>query len=159
MTNREQVLDVCGARRTGGMGCRGCKYDLGRRPDDGSVGLCLSEVGPPSPVKAVVDAAARPHPAYLERDGELEVERLRQRRAYAEAAFRAGVTDVILDIGASYSGELRRLVPSELSFAVQTSILNQMEREGALVSHLVNPPHDGRRGGGIQRRYYRLAAR
>jgi hypothetical protein len=67
------------------------------------------------------------------------------------------VLDHISKRGRAYSRELRDLPTMETPLHRIALLLRELEIEGVLVSELVAPPHEGRRGGGMQRRYYRLA--
>lgn len=69
---------------------------------------------------------------------------------------RLGNTVILDDIarnGRTYSGAIQKFLPGVKIKQIR-ALLQNMEKEGLLRSEVVNPPHDGQRGGGMQRRYY-----
>jgi hypothetical protein len=52
-----------------------------------------------------------------------------------------------------YSGEIQQVIPLVNINHIQ-AVLRNLEKKGVLKSVLVDPPHDGQRRGGMQRRYY-----
>lgn len=54
--------------------------------------------------------------------------------------------------GKTYSGELKKALGMSVTYA--RSILVALEKKDVLVSWLQDPPHDGLKSGGLQRRYY-----
>lgn len=94
-----------------------------------------------------------------DRDYDLEVERLKRWNETGERIARRAILEYIDKFGEAYSRELKLWVPLDLSTRKISKLLRAMEAEELLVGETRNPPFDGRRGGGMQRRYYRRVDR